>query len=436
MWGDLPANQGLRLKYWPMILFRPVRVTILAIAVLALIGASVAVPPYPAEAAPPPGSLLVFSGWPSRINGATTAAEAAAELSRYDFVVFGGGIENPAHPDHARTKEVLADPAMAGTLVFGYVNLGVTNGKLTLPQVRQAVNRWQALGADGIQLDAMGYDFGVTRSRQNAVVDYVHSLGMPVVANVWFPDDVFGDDVDPTWNPSGAPTKLGAADYYMYESYWIRLGVPPSVDSPVGWTPQYWLDKAELVATYQAELGFGILSVTTNSPSDVYSQGSFDAAWNKAVEYGHVATGWGEYLFSADDSLAPYRPRPAASGEVQAVCGGLAATIIGTSGPNRLMGTEHPDVIAGLGGADVISGAAGNDLICGNAGDDIIRGGDGADRLWGGGGADQLFGEGGNDRLLGQGGADLLVGGPGADRAAGGPATDSCEAEQTSTCEP
>ena len=419
-----------------MILSRSVRATVLGIAVLGLIGASAAVPSSPAVAATPPGSLLVFSGWPSHVNGALTVAEAAAELGRYDLIVLGGGIENPSHPDHARTKAALAQPAMAGTLVFGYVNLGVTNGKLTLPQVRQAVNRWQAIGADGIQLDAMGYDFHVTRARQNAAVDYVHSLGMPVVANVWFPEDVFSDDVDPDWNPGGTPTKLGAADYYMFESYWIRLGVPPSVDSSTGWTPQYWLDKAELVATYQAELGFSILSVTTNSPADVYSQGLFDAAWDKAAEYGHVATGWGEYLFSANDSLAPYRPRPAASGETQAVCGGQPVTIIGTPGPDRLMGTEHPDVIAGLGGADVILGGAGGDLICGNAGNDTIRGGDGADRLWGGGGADELFGDARNDRLFGQGGADRLFGGPGVDRAAGGPQTDLCEAERTFTCEP
>jgi hypothetical protein len=419
--------RGFRLESFPMIFSRTIRAMILGLAGVALIGTSAAVPPPRAEAATLPGDLLVFSGWPSHINRATTVAEAAADFGRYDFVVLGGGIEDPSHPDHARTKAVLAHPAMAGTRVFGYVNLGVTNGELTLAEVRRRVDLWQAVGADGIQLDAIGYDWGVTRARQNAAIEYVHSLGMPVVANGWFADDVFGDDVDPTYNPSGTPTLLGASDFYMSESYYVRLGEYQNYAD--------WYPKAEKIAAYQAQLGFSVLSVTTNNSADVFSSELFGAAWNAAAEYGHVAIGWGEYLFSADDNQAPYRPRPAASGEPQVVCDNRAVTIIGTPGPDRLVGTEHPDVIAGLPGADVILGAGGNDRICGGGGNDRISGGDGRDRLFGGVGADRLFGDRGNDRLFGQGGNDFLPGGPGIDRARGGRGVDTCDAEYTFTCE-
>jgi len=415
---------------------RTFRLIVLGVVGLALMGASATVPPAPADAAAPPGELLVFSGWPSRINGAPTPALAAAEYSRYDFVVLGGGVELASHPDHAATAAVLASPVMADTLVFGYVNLGVTNGGLTLPQVRQRIDQWKALGAAGIQLDAFGYDWGVTRARQNAAVEYVHSLGMPVLANGWVPADAFDDAVDPDFNPNGTPPLLGPRDYYMFESYWIRLGVPPTADSANGWTPGYFQDKVDRLAAYQAELGFSIVSVTTNNPNDIFSLALFHETWQRAAADGHLATGWGEYLFSANDGLAPYRPRPAAGGEVQVTCGGLAVTILGTPGADRLVGTQHPDVIAGLEGPDVIAGGLGNDVICGNAGNDTIRGGDGADRLLGGVGADSLFGDTGNDRLLGQGGDDILQGGLGAhDVARGGPATDTCDAEVELTCE-
>lgn len=450
---------------------RPIaRAIAVAFVGLALLAAGVAVQPVPAGAAATPGELLVFHGWPSRINGATTATQAAAEYARYDFVVFGTGIEVVAHPDHARTKAVLAEPAMADTVVFGYVNLGVTNGKLTIAQIKQRVRMWQDLGADGIQLDAMGYDWGVTRARQNTVIDYIHSLGMPVLANGWVPDHVFGSGTDPLYpqgNPNGTATHLGQSDFYMFESYWIRLGVPPSADSSNGWTSQYFDEKVASLAAYQAQLGFGILSVTTNSPSDQYSQASLDAAFNLAVRDGHAAFGWGEYVFSADDNSAPFRPRPGAA----VLCNGRPATIVGTAGPDNLAGTANADVIAGLGGADVINGLGGDDVICGAGGDDTIRGGDGVDRVFGGPGADQIYGDAGNDILNGQGGNDVIRGGDGADRlnghagadelyggngndvldggpgndlllgeagndrAIGGPDTDSCVAEQTQTCE-
>jgi len=79
-------------------------------------------------------------------------------------------------------------------------------------------------------------------------------------------------------------------------------------------------------------------------------------------------------------------------------CGGRAATIGGTAGPDMLRGTGRRDVIVGLGGADVIRGLAGNDVLCG------------------GPGRDRLLGNKGDDLLIGGAGADRLIGGPGQDR--------------------
>jgi hypothetical protein len=419
-----------------MIRSRCVRVIMLGVVGLALAGASAALPPSEAGAAAAPGELLAFYGWPTYINGAAgNVAAAAAELGRYDVVLLGGttkvrdpqtsqwvlvpGVEDPSHPDHAGTVALLADPAMAGTLVFGYVNLGVTNGGLTMTQVKARIDQWRAAGADGIHLDAFGYDWEVTRQRQNEAVAYVHSLDMPVLANSWFPADAFGSIVDEDHNPTGTPTLLGAGDYYMSESFRVRLGVLQD--------GEVWRAKADELAFYQAELGFGVMSVTTNNPSDVYSEQKFFAAWYAAAEYGHVATGWGEYWFSADDGLAPYRTRPnpvEPPPPAAAFCAGLQATITGTAGNDTLNGTAEADVIAGLGGNDIIHGGGGRDVICGGAGADTIDGGTGADLLRGGLGSDELLGDEGEDVLKGNGGGDRLDGGDGDDRMVGGSGPD------------
>ena len=70
-------------------------------------------------------------------------------------------------------------------------------------------------------------------------------------------------------------------------------------------------------------------------------------------------------------------------------CGGQYATIVGSSGRDKLTGTRFPDVIAGLGGRDKISGLAGPDRLCGGKGPDKLIGGKGKDKLNGGKGRDQ-----------------------------------------------
>lgn len=92
-------------------------------------------------------------------------------------------------------------------------------------------------------------------------------------------------------------------------------------------------------------------------------------------------------------------------------CFGQRATIVGSSGSNRIHGTS---------GKDVIVAGGGNDKVFAGTGDDVVCGGWGADRLHGGGGRDVIAGEGGtpvrtdhgmrisNDVLYGDTGDDVL----------------------------
>lgn len=92
------------------------------------------------------------------------------------------------------------------------------------------------------------------------------------------------------------------------------------------------------------------------------------------------------------------------------VCGGRAATIVGTPGRDRITGTAGPDVISGLGGSDLIRAGGGADVVCGGSGRDIIDGGSGDDLLFGGAGSDILRGGSGSDSCHGGPGRDWQEG--------------------------
>lgn len=172
--------------------------------------------------------LLIYYGFPTCINscGCGTAAVecASAVFGLYDMVVLGDGLQNPTNTENANVVAILMSGDLQDTTTFGYIDLGVSTQNLDMERIRQAMDDWKATGTDGIFLDDFGYDWLVTRERQNAAVDYAHSIGLSVIANAFRPEDAFGDDVVATFNPLGLETSLGKKDFYLYESYQIITG--------------------------------------------------------------------------------------------------------------------------------------------------------------------------------------------------------------------
>ncbi|MEZ4289279.1 MAG: hypothetical protein R3E53_01600 [Myxococcota bacterium] len=301
-------------------------------------GGGMCVAPPPAAGALNPGALLVYYGIPSLINGAAGDLDvAAATLGAYDVVVLGAGLEVPAGQpghlaEHANTVAIVARPAMTDTLVFGYIDLGVANttgplSNFAIAEIVQRADWWlNEVGADGIFLDDYGYDFCVSRQRQNDAIAGIRALStgapIPIVANAFRPDDVFGTQTthafatpwcdatvpDPVFvpNPGQIASLLSADDYYFYESHQLINGDFEANDYAFDW--QF---KSQYLANAQASLDFGILSTTTIDGADVYDELAFFYSWYSAALYGHDATGWGEVLFSAPTSQAPFRARPA-----------------------------------------------------------------------------------------------------------------------------
>lgn len=265
---------------------------------------ALAVLPPPIGAALRPRELLIYYSWPSLINGANgSVPAAAAEFGQYDDIVLGDLIEKTSHPDHANTVAILQHPALAATRVFGYVDLGVAPGQNLPPsEIETRILEWQATGADGILFDEYGYDYAVTRARQNDAVNFAHGLGMVVIANAWIPGDALSAAIHPTGNPTGLPSVLGPNDIYLYESYQIQEGAyVPGV---------FWQSKSAELEAYRNSIGIDIFAVTTSLATDIFDPSKWDYTWYSALLQGYNSVGWGEYLFAALTAVAPFRTRP------------------------------------------------------------------------------------------------------------------------------
>jgi len=209
-------------------------------------------------------SLLVYYAPPNIMNAKYDNDYAAAILSRYDDVVLGVGLEDPSSPEYANTGAIIQKTAALSpaTIIWGYIDAGVTTGNHTLGELHTQIDQWITLGAKGILCDVIGYAYGVSRARQNDIVDYIHSKGIGAILNVFNPDEVFSSAVNPTYNPTGTPTHADSRDVYLLES-WVYNS--DAFSSPYYATFSDVKTRGDAACAYRTSLGIRIFTVNVLS---------------------------------------------------------------------------------------------------------------------------------------------------------------------------
>jgi hypothetical protein len=248
-----------------------------------------------------PKQLCIFYGWPSYVNSSDgNIGRAIAEFSKCDMTVLGDGIEHADHGDHGPTASVIAALRQPGKEVFGYIDLGVSTQNLPISNMQAYVNEWRAMGASGIFLDCAGYDYEVTRARQNEMVDYIHGAGMTVFMNAWRIDDVLADS-DESGHEN--PSRLAAGDVYLSESWLVAGGAYQPLRD--------WADKADKAGEYALRKGIRIAGVTTAALNKAVakdlSTNKFRMGFYGAAMYGLAAWQWTDAGYgSGNDKLMFY----------------------------------------------------------------------------------------------------------------------------------
>lgn len=176
--------------------------------------------------------VCIYYGYPEGIGNTWNTDGAADIYKQYDICVLGDTYELPEHEAYAQTTAVLNKLAQIApqTRVVGYIPIGMQNvgsdSGLTMDELKRRVGLWKNIGAKGIFLDEFGYDYGVSRERQNEIVQYVHEQGMFCIVNSWSTVYVFSaqpvtlEDMpgfEP--NPKGLLPAVGKEDYSLLENF-------------------------------------------------------------------------------------------------------------------------------------------------------------------------------------------------------------------------
>ncbi len=147
------------------------------------------------------------------LNNIKNAENSISILRNFNYLVCG-------EPAILVDSEIQVANAIKDKVrIFGYVNLG-GYPLCDIDKVKQSIYNINKHGWYGVFIDQFGYDFDETRSRQNEVVEYAHSLGLKCFVNAWFIDEALGSQPNKKHNPDGIPTALGKDDWYLLESFY------------------------------------------------------------------------------------------------------------------------------------------------------------------------------------------------------------------------
>lgn len=248
-----------------------------------------------------PQKLCIYFSYPSLVNGsAGNIPSASAVFSQYEQVIFGSGLEEVDHPDHANTVAIIS--SLPDTTIFGYID-----STLSLDTIQTKIDLWKDMGCKGIFCDRFGYDFGLTRSSQRSIIWSIHAANLKAFVNCWNPDDAFSNVVVPYVNPDGLVTRLNNKDWYLAESFAVINGSYDDADTDSNGIKDFQ-DKAAKMVAYRTTYGTKMAAVATLG-SATFTQNLADYSYYIAALNKFDGWGMGEEYYSASSASLPFRSR-------------------------------------------------------------------------------------------------------------------------------
>lgn len=259
-----------------------------------------------------PADILFYYGWLNSFNytyNSWNNEKVAQDIAKYNIVVVGDGIQNPAHGDYSNTSIIISRIKALNQFckIFGYVT---TNQSIS--DFKSKVDQWDTLQVYGIFMDESGYDYGTTRSGLNERIDYVHSKTYSsfCFVNAWDVDHIIGTENDEsypnsTYNTQEEESNLTNEDWYLLESF------PTSTTYSGGYESKSdWFYRGTRATQNRYDYGINLAAVSTIDNNDVYGQDKFDFSFSSSLIWSLEAHGSSDTNYGSSSSIVKYWTRP------------------------------------------------------------------------------------------------------------------------------
>jgi hypothetical protein len=165
-------------------------------------------------------SFLMYLGEADKINGATSIDEAVGHFVKFEHIVFGNNADDITSASHDTTQNIITNiKGNRDIKIYGYIDSGVKTVNLSVSQIQVKIKAWKDMGVDGIYLDNFGYESGVSRDRQNQILDSIHQYGMVAIMQALDSEKLLTDAFDTDMNPNWVPPNIQKGDIYHYQQF-------------------------------------------------------------------------------------------------------------------------------------------------------------------------------------------------------------------------
>jgi hypothetical protein len=250
-------------------------------------------------------SLLIFYSPPNVMNGRFSDDYAAGVLARYDDVILGDQLEDPGNTYFSSTGNIIQKVAALNedTIIWGYIDAGVTSSNHSIGTLQTQIDQWIAIGAKGIFCDLISYDYGVSRARQNTIVNYIHSKNVGAMVNSFDASQIFGSAVDATYNPTGTATVCDGRDILLMESWICNSDAWPS---PYYATFADIKNRGDDALGYRDSLGVrlfatNIYGISGHTDNEVRNYSDYTEAFARVFRLDGTGVGASNYASSGGD---------------------------------------------------------------------------------------------------------------------------------------
>jgi len=268
---------------------------------------------------PSPMDILFYYGWLNSFNYGTNAwnnEKIAKDMAKYNYLVFGDGVQDPIHGDYTNTQIIIprVQALNQRAKIFGYVTVNQT-----LANFKTKVDQWDTLGVDGIFMDEAGYDYGKTRSEFNERVDYVHSKTNANIcfANSWNLNHILGTENDvgfpnTTYNVNLDASNLTTDDWCLLESFGINTLVYTTTD---GYEAKaQWANRGAAAADKRATYGINLAACGVINNTNTAGQDLFNFGFVSAMMWNLDAYGTSDDYYASSSATVYHWDRPRTEG--------------------------------------------------------------------------------------------------------------------------